>query len=229
MIMPQLTIGRLMLAIAGIGLAMGVLQVYTVPALITLYFLALAGMAWFVSHAHPKVAFWGFLISAAWLDASIFVMLALAPVFHNAMLLSLASLVFVPIVPGFGLAWLATRTGWASRLRAAGIVACAVALAVSMLVTRWPFQLAFYISSPALNRLADRVEAGGSVTPGERAGMYRVSGSMTIAGDTTLIIDPSPSGRSGFIRRAGSTRSGRREWLDPEHGRSDRWGYLDED
>ena len=227
--MPQFTIKRLMLVIAGIGVFLGLLQVHTFATMTTLYVSALAALAWFPARNRPRLAFWAFLLSATWMNTSLFVEFALMPVFHKAMLLLLASLAFVPIVPAFGLAWAGTRDGWARRARAALVVAALVAPALSMIATHWPFRLAFYLSLPALNRLADRVEAGGSVQPGEWAGLYRIAKAMPYHGGTALLIDPKRGDFSGFIRGAGASRGARSEWLDLDSGRGDRWTYLDED
>jgi hypothetical protein len=73
---------------------------------------------------------------------------------------------------------------------------------LTMLFTRWPLRLAFLASAPAMDRLADRVAAGRSVTSPEWAGLFRVVGSAVEPsnGNVGLIIDPDPSGRSGFVR-----------------------------
>lgn len=219
---PRLTIGRLMVAIAVIGAGLGLIQAYTFTTVIGLYAVALAAFAWLPACGRPRLASWGFFASAAWLNLSLPILYAWQPVFHKAIELFLASLIFVAVVPGVGLAWVASRSTRPKRVRGALLVAALTALPGSMLATRWPYYLGFYASSPALNRLADRVEAGGRVVPGEWAGIYRVWGSTTMAGGTVLLIDTKPGDRYGFARRG--PRAIGRDALD-----AGRWSCLDED
>src|SRR5262249_9180480 len=71
----------------------------------------------------------------------------------------------------------------------------------TMLLTRWPFHLAFVASTQAMDRLADRVAAGQGIANPEWAGLFRVVGSAVdpSSGNVGLIIDPDTSGRSGFV------------------------------
>jgi hypothetical protein len=62
----------------------------------------------------------------------------------------------------------------------------AIVLALSMamtplmtLLTFWLLRVAFLISRPALERLADRVAAGQAIAFPIRAGLYRIVGSAT--------------------------------------------------
>jgi hypothetical protein len=73
---------------------------------------------------------------------------------------------------------------------------------LSMLFTLWPLRLAFFASRPAMDRLADRVNAGQAIGSPEWAGLFRVVGSAIepTKGNVGLIIDPNPGGRSGFVR-----------------------------
>lgn len=222
----RITIRRLMLVIAGIGVFLALLDSYPLTTIEIAFVLTLAALGWRTARRSPVLARWGFLACASWLNASLLVLYAYQPVYHNAVLLFLAALAFVPIVPGVGLAWAADgrgRTRWAR----VAIVAGTVALAVSMIETRWPLHLAFRLSSPALNRLANRVESGGKVAATEWAGLYRVRGSMPLNGDTALIIDPDPRGMSAFVRRRGPARGERTDWLN--EGPGGRWWFLDQD
>ncbi|QEH34632.1 hypothetical protein OJF2_31730 [Aquisphaera giovannonii] len=224
--MPRFTIKRLMLAVAGIGVALGLVQAYPFVAIAAFYAVLLAGASWLPARARPRIARWGFLAAATWLNASMLVFFAYQPVLHNSIYLFASSLIFLPIVPGLGMAWAAGGQGRVRWTRAA-IVACACGLAFSMIATHWPLRLAFGLSSPALNRLADRVEAGGAIAPGERAGLYRVFGTTALTGDTAIIIDPDPGGISAFVRRPGPARGSSRDWLDD--GPGGRWWFLDQD
>ena len=227
----RFTIKRLMIVVAVVAVLLALFQAGTFSTIIFLYLLALAGMAWLPSRGRARLAIRGLIVSAAWLNLTLPVFFAFEPVLHKWMLLFLSSLVCIPIVPGFGLAWVASREGWAPRSRAALVVISLTAIPVATILTKWPLRLAFYLSSPALNRLADRLEAGGSVGPDEWAGIYRIKGSTTLGygGGTLLIVDPTRGDLSGFARRPGSAGGPRRESLLPGGDPSERWHYNDED
>ena len=171
--MPQFTIKRLMIVIAVIGVVLALFQHFPLSTFAATYSLCLFGLGWSVGRLRPKLASWEFIASAIWLNVSLFVAFAYLPVFHKSALL-ISSIALIPIVPGLGLAWITARGGWAARARAALVVAVAVSLIASMLATHWPLKLAFYLSSPALNRLADRVESGQAMTKPEWAGLYLI-------------------------------------------------------
>jgi hypothetical protein len=227
--MPRITIGRLMLVIAGLGIYLGLVQAYTFQTVIVTQLLLLAGMVWWPSRHAPWLARWGFALSSAWLIGSLLVLFAFHPVFHRLSPVWLASLVFIPIVPGFGLAWATSQPSRGRKAVAAVAVGLVVAFAVSILQTHWPLRLAFHLSSPALNRLADRVSGGGTVRPGERAGLYFIRGGSIVGGDTMLVIDPDPGGLSAFVRKGTAMPGPRREWLEDGYDKGDRWLYLDVD
>ena len=65
-----------------------------------------------------------------------------------------------------------------------------------------PYACCDRVAVPAMERLADRVGAGQPVTSPEWVGLFRVVGSAVdpSTGNVGLIIDPDPSGRSGFVR-----------------------------
>jgi hypothetical protein len=80
-----------------------------------------------------------------------------------------------------------------------------IALAITPLtvwITLWPLRLAFFVSQPALDRLADRVSAGEVIRRTEWAGLFLVVGSDfdPISRNVGLITDANPGGRSGFVR-----------------------------
>jgi hypothetical protein len=227
--MPRLTIGRLMLVIAGLGVYLGLVQAYTFQTVLVTQVLLLAGIVWWPSRHAPRLARWGFALSSAWLIGSLIVFFAYHPVFHRQILFLLASVVFVPIVPGFGLAWAASQPSRGRKGAAALVVGLVVALAISIVQTHWPLRLGFHVSSPALNRLADRVNVGGTIRPGERAGLYAIRGGSIVGGDTMLVIDPDPAGLSAFVRKGTAMPGPRREWLEDGYDKGDRWLYLDVD
>jgi hypothetical protein len=200
--MPLFTIRGLMVAIAVVAVALGLLLNHPLTSIAGLYAVGLAFVAWLPSRGRSRVAAWGFFLSSAWLNLSMLALFAWYPVFHNATLILMLSLPFVAVVPGFGLAWVASHLRRRRRIGAAVAVIAAVALPCSIIADRWPFRLAFYLSSADLNRMADRVEAGGTIRPGEWAGLYRVWGASVDpnSGDPILVIDPDPAGIFAFTR-----------------------------
>jgi hypothetical protein len=224
----RFTIKHLMIVVAVVALALGLIKNYTFFTFTSVYIFGLAVLAWYPSRRRSRVASWVFFLSAAWLNLSLATQYAYYPVLHNAMFLFLASLIFVPIVPGAGLAWVATRPERSRRIGAALVVALLTALPVSMLATRWPFYLAFHLSSTSLEKLADRVEAGGTITPGQRAGIYRVWGTIPgiTAGEIGLLIDPDTRGQFAFVRRR-TPLVGRSP--GPEGVDGKRWYSIDQD
>ena len=121
--------------------------------------------------------------------------------------MTLGSLCGVPLILGFGTSWSAAATRREavrrrSPLLAWPLVIVLAALPLTMLFTQWPFRLAFLVSKPALDRLADRVAAGHAPPRSVRAGLFMVVKSVVdpTTGNVGLITDPDPSGRSGFVR-----------------------------
>lgn len=119
----------------------------------------------------------------------------------------LASLCGIPLTLGFGAAWAYTSTCRDAAPRRSPILAWPLVLALgtlplTMLLTRWPFYLAFHASRPSLDRLADRLAAGQTIAGPEWAGLFRVVATEVdpSSGDVGLIIDRDPAGRSGFVR-----------------------------
>jgi hypothetical protein len=104
-----------------------------------------------------------------------------------------------------------------------------------MMVTPWPLRLAFEISRPAMDRLADRVAAGHGYGGPQWAGLFYIAASDVDAetGNVGLIIDPDPSGRSGFARAAPGVAWER--YARPFRGQNfsdrlgGRWSYENED
>jgi hypothetical protein len=215
-----------MLGIAAIGVVLGLLDTFPVATFGMLFVLNVAFLAWLAVRRRPVVAMWGFGVVALGVNLGLLVLYGLQPEFHHAMLLFLAVLVLMPVVPGLGAAWVGDGRGH-GRWGRAVVVAGAVALAFSMILTRWPLFLGFRLSSPALNRLADRIEAGGTLRPNERAGLYRVRATTNLNGHTALVIDPDPGGISAFVRRKGSAKGARTDQLEDKADR--RWWYLDQD
>jgi hypothetical protein len=127
--------------------------------------------------------------------------------FGGIALIGIGSFVTFPIVIGSGAAWAIAATRRTARPRYSPfwvwpLVLTAALLPLSMLITSWPFRLAFLVSRPALENVADRVAAGQAVTGPEWAGLFRVVGSAvdSASGNVGLITDQDPAGRSGFVR-----------------------------
>ncbi len=123
------------------------------------------------------------------------------------MLFVLWVLVLLPAILGPGAAWarLARREGAIRGRSRAAVNACVCVMAlfpVATLGTLWPLYLAFYLSRPSLERLADQVAAGQAVTQWRRAGVYSIAESDLDpgSGNVGLFVDPNPSGPSGFLR-----------------------------
>jgi hypothetical protein len=123
----------------------------------------------------------------------------------------LASLVFLPFIAGAGAAWAASASRQdtdrgrspVAAWSAAGLL---LALPLVMMFTHWPVQAAFLVSRPALDRLADRVAAGGRIDRPEWAGLFRV---RKIArhdagpGTVSLVVENDSTGHTRLIRAAG--------------------------
>jgi hypothetical protein len=122
---------------------------------------------------------------------------------------------------GFGTAWAvaATRGDAAHphsrRVQCSPLLVLLLAVATAVtpqitLWTLWPLWVAFLVSSPALERLADRVAAGQAPPFPVRAGLYRIVGCATDTrtGNIALITDANPGGREGFVRRQPGTPHG---------------------
>ena len=107
-------------------------------------------------------------------------------------------------------------------------------LPLTMVITLWPLRVAFSVSRPALERLADRVAAGQVLATSEWAGLIHVVGSAvdSATGNVGLIVDPDPSGRSGFVRLGPGVPPG--QTAGPFFNQSvnslgGRWSYQEED
>jgi hypothetical protein len=122
---------------------------------------------------------------------------------------SLVWLAAFPLILGAGSAWAVKATQRDAIARRSPLLAWPLViglgiLPLTMLMTSWPFRMAFTVFLPALERLADRAAAGQGFAAPERAGVYYVVGTAVDAttGNIGLIIDSNPGGRSGFVRAA---------------------------
>jgi hypothetical protein len=152
---------------------------------------------------------------------------------------ALPCLIATAVVFGFGAAWCAaaTRDLKLSRrslvLRWTAVAVISIA-PMTMLLTHWPFRLAFLVSRPALERLANEVAAGAPVTRPRWAGVFVIVGSAVDpkTRNVGLITNPNPSGRSGFERYGargtrGAVGAFYNSWSKMELDQN--WRYAEED
>jgi hypothetical protein len=152
-------------------------------------------------------AFWGPAIPSNILYAA----LCASPGLHSVGLFYLWLFVLLPSLAGFGATWTALATRQARVLHRSPrwswmwVIALAVLPGVTS-GTVWPFRLRFLIARPALERVADQVEAGQAVSFPQDAGPFRLAASRVDprTGGVALLIDPNPGGPSGFVRHKGS-------------------------
>jgi hypothetical protein len=81
------------------------------------------------------------------------------------------------------------------------------ALAVFPLVTvftLWPLRLAFLVSRPTLETLANQIAAGKSMTYPQRGGLFRFETSSinSSTGNIGLLIEPNPAHPTGLVRKS---------------------------
>lgn len=205
---PQFTIRTGMIAVAATaGLLIALSDWLSRLVLLTFSLVAAFGARWLVCAGHRRAAavgFWG-------LGVVFNALLAAACTYPDYMLvpgLFLACLcIVVPTLAGFGVAWavLATRDSAIPRrsLSATGLLVFALTVMPLVTVTTlWPLRLAFLASRPSLDLLADRVAANQTITYPQRAGVYWFVNSKVNAssGSVGLMMDPNPSGPTGFVR-----------------------------
>jgi hypothetical protein len=173
-----------------------------------LWSLALAAMFWGLLRDQRRRAWWCFGIVSFALNWS-FAALSICACYNmwGMAAMFLGSLCGIPMILGFGTAWAAAATRRETVRRRSPLVAWSLVIAVAalpltMLFTHWPLRVAFLASQPALDRLANRVAGGQSLRGPVRAGFFNVISSAVdpSSGNIGLIIDPDPSGRSGFVR-----------------------------
>jgi hypothetical protein len=172
-----------------------------------LSYLALIGGLWWMFRGFRRLSALCFAVAAASSNSLVAALCIYRLNLVGTMLMFLGWLLTFPVVISAGAAWAGAATRPTARPRRSPWLAwpsviVAAFLPLSMLLTRWPFHLAFLASRPAMDRLADRVAAGQSVTNPEWAGLFRVVGSAVdpASGNVGLIIHPDPSGHSGFVR-----------------------------
>jgi len=216
-----LTIGRLMLAVAGVALVLALVRAGDSGAAVIGSYIGVAlGLgfgAWRLGRAvGPRKAAWLFWASAVGSSLSVIAGDACLPGLEAFFVILLEAVLMVPVVLGSGCANASASTaadgrGGRPRLLARTAIVLYVALIFTTVVTQWPSGVVFLASRSALDRLADRVGAGNPPPPPVRAGRYWIVAYAVDArsGNVALITDPNPSGRSGFVRvRPGASHYG---------------------
>jgi hypothetical protein len=208
----RFTIGTLMIAVAVVAVLLALSNVWGVIAVVlSIPCLALIGSHWLLFRGHRRAAgivFWGLAI---FINA-LYLVSRITPADCFAVPLFLSWPVIAPMIVGPGVAWarLATRegavprrSGPAARLSVYGLAM----LPLLTLWTLWPLHVAFAISRPSLDRLADQVAAGKAVGFPRQAGLFRVRGAAVdrASGNVGLMIDP---GHIGFVRLGTGSRPG---------------------
>lgn len=168
--------------------------------------LALAGLAvlfsrWLVADERRRlalVAFW----SVSGLVNLGYVGCCTRPCMELTLSLAIGWLfVTLPVIVGLGVAWAQLANRGLSRVVAHSSMFAMAILPAATLITIWPLHLAFYVSRPSLERLADQVAAGHAVVTTHLAGAYLIRGSAVNSyGDVSLILNPESGGPSQFVR-----------------------------
>jgi hypothetical protein len=209
-------IRTLMIAVAAIAVLL--LAVRFPPLVVTLFLAACAALAhglWLAVRRFKRLPATAFGVAGSMLNLLCFVASMAGSPSIVVILSALPCLIGTAVVVGFGAAWCfaSARDLKLSRrsLVLRWTVVAVISLApVTMLFTQWPFRLAFLVSRPALERLADEVGAGAPLTSPRWAGVFVIVGSAVDAktGNVGLITDPNPSGRTGFERYGALGRPG---------------------
>ncbi len=149
-------------------------------------------------------AFWGVAIPINFVTALSCIApkyLLLIPIFLGLITIG------VPTIAALGTAWallFSRQRSVSPRTRdGAGMaVFFLTVLPIATLWTFWPLHLAFMAALPTMERLADQVASGKTVLFPRRAGVFVLSAAAVdpVSGDVGLMIDPNPSGPTGFVR-----------------------------
>jgi hypothetical protein len=195
---PLAAIGRLVVGASCFGLPVG----------LTL---------WRLARGEPRLITTAFATAALLTNGGVAIMSASMPYLGDLSLFGAIAAAAVGLWPVLclGAGWASTATIHGTFPNRHPLVAWTLAIALAVLplatsFTFWPLRLAFLVSSPAMNRLADRA-AGGVPVRSAWAGLYRVNGTMVdpVTGNVGLVTDRDPSGRGGFVRvRPGTPNRG---------------------
>jgi hypothetical protein len=197
-----------MIAVAILGGLFALLDGYSLVVIACgVLCLTVVGARWLVFRDQRLLAAFGFWTLAALTNLS-YAAACVAPSIYLLIPLFVGWLVIVaPAVGSLGTAWsiLATRVGTASRRSPSTAWLPMIALCLMPLVTLWtlwPLRLGFLVFRPALDRIADQVVLGQGTAFPRWVGPFRLARSAVdpVSGNVGLMIDPNPSGPSGFVR-----------------------------
>ena len=144
----------------------------------------------------------------------------------------------LPTIAGCGSSWMLADRRRDPKKRSPRTQVAVILFGIlpsSMALTFWPLHLAFAISRPAMNRLADRVAAGMPVGFPRQVGVYTIVSAKRDIGinpDVALFVDDDPNGPSGFVRSIEPHVSFGRDLIVPSNYSiylSEVWDYRDED
>jgi len=123
----------------------------------------------------------------------------------------------------------ALACGTMPALRLWAMFGSAVAVALSVALTHWPLRLTFAVSRPALERLADRLEAGETVSSPQWAGLFYVrKAEINHGGMPCLWLNLEPNGYTGFARPSDGIAIGKyNDWSD--YPLWQKWHLISED
>lgn len=200
-------------------------------AVVTALLLFVAG--WMIVRAGKQPAWRCFVVTAC-LASLIGAYLCIYRLSIGGMfLLVVTAFLLAPLACGFGISWARSLEGRSTAWGAGLLVLVVSAAPVSMLVFPWPLHLAFFVSAPALERVADDALAEGTLEQPRWAGLFRIVDTAVEDGSVALIIDPDRAGRSGLVRvAAGPPRegySGPMYNLNWDLSLDARWRYQNED
>jgi hypothetical protein len=207
---PRFTIRYLMVAVAVAVLAC-LLALHEGPGAI-LVALALPGVCligaqWLVIRGDRRLAAFGFWAVATSANL-VYAARCVAPCYYVLISMFLGWLLSVlPSIAALGIAWtfLSGRQcagSYRSRLAAGFLVFFLAVLPLATMCSLWPLRLAFSMTRPALESLANQVGAGQSVGFPRWVGLFRVAGSAVdpATREVGLLIEPNPNHYAGFVR-----------------------------
>ncbi len=214
---PRLTIRSIMIAVAVCAGLLGVARAWG-GGLAVLLFMScvLLAVTWRLLAGRPRIAGWCFLL--VWAATAMIGLISNVYLGKSVMVIytGILVLLLIPLSWGAGCAWAkavtcgrAARTWW--RLAVWPLVLVAGIAPLSIPLSDWPFRLAFRVSKPALDRLADRVGAGQIAILPARAGVFRVIERALDpgTGNVALFVCVEPGLRMGFVRLGAGSPSSR--------------------
>jgi hypothetical protein len=236
----RFTIRHLMAAVALIAVSLAVYRVVGVVGIVLGTFALCEGsVTWFATHRNRRTAARGLAVSATFAGVSVGLVCIYLLSMGGSAFIFLVAVFVVPLIFGFGTSWAAEATRKEASNRRAPLWAWLTVFALgslplTMISTLWPLRMAFLVSRPALNRLADRIAAGETLDRPEWAGLYRIVATRREpqSGNVALIIDDDPAGASGFVRLASrrpGAISGPLANLNFDEFMDGKWRYQNED